>query len=141
MGPALGNVALNTNEYSLKKTLGLHRKPNLSPRAGARLPTPSAGLAIGTCLVHIDGTLNSAHYISGVLRPVALPFIRALRNPTFQKDIALLYVGGCKEPLPAPGNRSNERRYKEKDLARTEEKKVGTGEKREGDEKSRGREK
>ncbi|GFW85307.1 hypothetical protein TNCV_3250441 [Trichonephila clavipes] len=26
----------------------------------------------------------------------------------------------CKEPLPAPGNRSNERRYKEKDLARTE---------------------
>ncbi|GFU84056.1 hypothetical protein TNCV_679551 [Trichonephila clavipes] len=25
----------------------------------------------------------------------------------------------CKEPLPAPGNRSNERRYKEKDLART----------------------
>ncbi|GFX24966.1 hypothetical protein TNCV_1279021 [Trichonephila clavipes] len=36
--------------------------------------------------------------------------------------------GACKEPLPAPGNRSNERRYKEKDLARTEEKKVGTGE-------------
>ncbi|GFS97262.1 RT_RNaseH domain-containing protein [Trichonephila clavipes] len=30
--------------------------------------------------------------------------------------------GACKEPLPAPGNRSNERRYKEKDLARTEEK-------------------
>ncbi|GFX87385.1 uncharacterized protein TNCV_3369541 [Trichonephila clavipes] len=28
----------------------------------------------------------------------------------------------CKEPLPAPGNRSNERRYKEKDLTRTEEK-------------------
>ncbi|GFS75317.1 hypothetical protein TNCV_719781 [Trichonephila clavipes] len=37
----------------------------------------------------------------------------------------------CKESLPAPGNRSNERRYKEKDLARTEEKKVGTGEERE----------
>ncbi|GFY24946.1 hypothetical protein TNCV_2691371 [Trichonephila clavipes] len=47
----------------------------------------------------------------------------------------------CKEPLPAPGNRSNERRYQEKDLATTEKKKVGTGEKREGDEKSRGREK
>ncbi|GFV17061.1 hypothetical protein TNCV_4024191, partial [Trichonephila clavipes] len=47
----------------------------------------------------------------------------------------------CKEQLPAPGNRSNERRYREKDLATTEEKKVGTGEKREGDEKSRGREK
>ncbi|GFU90813.1 uncharacterized protein TNCV_5033831 [Trichonephila clavipes] len=35
-------------------------------------------------LVHTDGTLNSACYISGVLRPVAQPFIRALRNPTFQ---------------------------------------------------------
>ncbi|GFV18173.1 retrovirus-related Pol polyprotein from transposon opus [Trichonephila clavipes] len=49
--------------------------------------------------------------------------------------------GACKEQLPAPGNRSNERRYREKDLATTEEKKVGTGERREGDEKSRGREK
>ncbi|GFS96355.1 retrovirus-related Pol polyprotein from transposon opus [Trichonephila clavipes] len=29
----------------------------------------------------------------------------------------------CKEPLPAPGNRSNERRYREKDLATTEEEK------------------
>ncbi|GFX31841.1 uncharacterized protein TNCV_171741 [Trichonephila clavipes] len=44
--------------------------------------------------------------------------------------------GACKEQLPAPGNRSNEKRYKEKDLARTEEKKVGTGEKREGEEKA-----
>ncbi|GFW91144.1 transposable element Tcb2 transposase [Trichonephila clavipes] len=51
------------------------------------------------------------------------------------------YQDKCKEQLPAPGNRSNERRYREKDLATTEEKKVGTGEKREGDEKSRGREK
>ncbi|GFT51575.1 hypothetical protein TNCV_3705431 [Trichonephila clavipes] len=50
-------------------------------------------------------------------------------------------IKGCKEQLPAPGNRSNERRYRKKDLATTEEKKVGTGEKREGDEKSRGREK
>ncbi|GFX96308.1 retrovirus-related Pol polyprotein from transposon opus [Trichonephila clavipes] len=32
--------------------------------------------------------------------------------------------------LPAPGNRSNERRYREKDLATTERRKVGTGEKR-----------
>ncbi|GFU67190.1 hypothetical protein TNCV_4689221 [Trichonephila clavipes] len=42
------------------------------------------------------------------------------------KSFELLYVFHndecCKEPLPAPGNRSNERRYKEKDLARTEEK-------------------
>ncbi|GFS67341.1 hypothetical protein TNCV_2902991 [Trichonephila clavipes] len=36
----------------------------------------------------------------------------------------------CKEPLPAPGNRSNERRYKEKDLATTEEKGRNGGEER-----------
>ncbi|GFX45804.1 transposable element Tcb1 transposase [Trichonephila clavipes] len=34
-------------------------------------------------LVSIDRTLNSARYIFGVLRPVALPFIQALQNPTF----------------------------------------------------------
>ncbi|GFY36063.1 transposable element Tcb1 transposase [Trichonephila clavipes] len=39
-------------------------------------------------LSRIDGTLNRARYISGVLRPVALPFIRALRNLTFQQDNA-----------------------------------------------------
>ncbi|GFY05674.1 hypothetical protein TNCV_4403411 [Trichonephila clavipes] len=33
----------------------------------------------------------------------------------------------CKEQLPAPGNRSNERRYREKDLATTEEKKGRNG--------------
>ncbi|GFT97686.1 hypothetical protein TNCV_275311 [Trichonephila clavipes] len=46
----------------------------------------------------------------------------------------------CKEPLPAPGNMSNEKRYKEKDLATTEEeKKVGTGgEGESGGEKTRG---
>ncbi|GFX82917.1 hypothetical protein TNCV_2640521 [Trichonephila clavipes] len=44
----------------------------------------------------------------------------------------------CKEQLPAPGNRSNERRYREKDLATTKEKKVGTGEKREGGEEKPG---
>ncbi|GFU98770.1 retrovirus-related Pol polyprotein from transposon opus [Trichonephila clavipes] len=49
--------------------------------------------------------------------------------------------GACKEQLPEPGNRSNERRYREKDLATTEEKKGWNGEKREGDEKNRGREK
>ncbi|GFW30145.1 transposable element Tcb1 transposase [Trichonephila clavipes] len=39
-------------------------------------------------LVRIDGTLNNARLISGVLRPMALYFIRALRNPTFQQDNA-----------------------------------------------------
>ncbi|GFW96076.1 retrovirus-related Pol polyprotein from transposon opus [Trichonephila clavipes] len=38
----------------------------------------------------------------------------------------------CKEPLPAPGNRSNERRYKEKYLARTEEKGRNGGERESG---------
>ncbi|GFU12842.1 RNA-directed DNA polymerase from mobile element jockey [Trichonephila clavipes] len=35
--------------------------------------------------------------------------------------------GACKEPLPAPGNRSNKRRYREKDLAMTVEKKGRNG--------------
>ncbi|GFW86935.1 transposable element Tcb2 transposase [Trichonephila clavipes] len=55
---------------------------------------PSSGMmvwgAIGYTswlpLVCIEGVLNSEHYISGVLRPVILPFIRTLRNPTFQQD-------------------------------------------------------
>ncbi|GFY06030.1 transposable element Tcb1 transposase [Trichonephila clavipes] len=45
-------------------------------------------------LVRVDGTLNSARYISGVLRSVALPFIRALRNPTFKQDNARPHVAG-----------------------------------------------
>ncbi|GFS75946.1 transposable element Tc1 transposase [Trichonephila clavipes] len=36
-------------------------------------------------LVRIDGFLNRARYISGLLRPVALPFVRFLRNPTFKQ--------------------------------------------------------
>ncbi|GFX78528.1 uncharacterized protein TNCV_29681 [Trichonephila clavipes] len=51
-------------------------------------PSPSVMVwgAIGytsrSPLVLIDGTLNSSRYIYGVSRPVVLPFIRALRNPT-----------------------------------------------------------
>ncbi|GFW62463.1 hypothetical protein TNCV_291371 [Trichonephila clavipes] len=48
-----------------------------------------------------------------------------------QLDLLKDMFGDCKEPLPAPGNRSNERRYREKDLATTGKKKVGTG--REGE--------
>ncbi|GFU69533.1 hypothetical protein TNCV_1350931 [Trichonephila clavipes] len=53
-------------------------------------------------LVHIDGTLSSTRYISSVLPPVALSFIRALRNPTFQQNNALPPVAGnsmITEPL------------------------------------------
>ncbi|GFX66395.1 gag-pol [Trichonephila clavipes] len=39
-------------------------------------------------LVRTDSTLNSALYISNVLQPVVLYFIRALQNPTFQQDNA-----------------------------------------------------
>ncbi|GFW45461.1 transposable element Tcb1 transposase [Trichonephila clavipes] len=45
-------------------------------------------------LVCNNGTLDSLSYIDGVLRPVALPFNRALRNPTFQQDNAQLHVAG-----------------------------------------------
>ncbi|GFT89403.1 uncharacterized protein TNCV_4386891 [Trichonephila clavipes] len=43
-------------------------------------------------LVRIDDTLSSAHYISGVLQPVALPFLRVLRNPAFKQDNARPHV-------------------------------------------------
>ncbi|GFU92681.1 transposable element Tcb1 transposase [Trichonephila clavipes] len=43
-------------------------------------------------LVSIDGTLNSVRYSPGVLRPVALSFIRVLRNPTFKQDNARPHV-------------------------------------------------
>ncbi|GFU06199.1 hypothetical protein TNCV_4765071 [Trichonephila clavipes] len=48
-------------------------------------------------LVHIDGIFNSARYISGVLRPVALTFIRVLRNLTFKQDNERPHVAvkGC----------------------------------------------
>ncbi|GFT02515.1 transposable element Tcb1 transposase [Trichonephila clavipes] len=45
-------------------------------------------------LIHIDGTLNNARYISGEVRLVALSFIQALRNPTFQQYNARTQVVG-----------------------------------------------
>ncbi|GFW88142.1 retrovirus-related Pol polyprotein from transposon opus [Trichonephila clavipes] len=68
-----------------------------------------------------------------------MPFdIYMTKKVRFKIEYTSYGCGACKEQLPAPGNRSNERRYREKDLATTEEKKVGTGEKREGDEKKAG---
>ncbi|GFT22461.1 transposable element Tcb1 transposase [Trichonephila clavipes] len=43
-------------------------------------------------LARIDGVLNNARYISGVVRPMALLFIRALRNPTLPQDNAQPHV-------------------------------------------------
>ncbi|GFV69857.1 hypothetical protein TNCV_2631591 [Trichonephila clavipes] len=58
------------------------------------------------------------------------------------KGQILLLGGAWREQLPAPGNRSNERRYyREKDLGNDGGEKVGTGEREGGEEKSRGREK
>ncbi|GFW21114.1 hypothetical protein TNCV_2703521 [Trichonephila clavipes] len=45
-------------------------------------------------LVRIVVTLNSAHYISGMLRTVPLPFIQDRLNPSFQQDNALPHVAG-----------------------------------------------
>ncbi|GFU87454.1 uncharacterized protein TNCV_2445881 [Trichonephila clavipes] len=62
------------------------------------LPAVIVWFAIGytsqSPFVRIDGTLNSARHISGVLRTVTLPFIRALCNPTFQQDNARPHVAG-----------------------------------------------
>ncbi|GFU38599.1 transposable element Tcb1 transposase [Trichonephila clavipes] len=55
-------------------------------------------------LVRIYGICNSAHYISGVLRPVALPFIRVLRNPTFNQGNARPYVAGMVRTFLDTGN-------------------------------------
>ncbi|GFX80881.1 hypothetical protein TNCV_1908741 [Trichonephila clavipes] len=46
---------------------------------------------------------------------------RDLKSVQVQKQCSCR-GGACKEPLPAPGNRSNERRYRGKDLATREEK-------------------
>ncbi|GFU50267.1 uncharacterized protein TNCV_301001 [Trichonephila clavipes] len=64
--------------------------------------SPSPGMmvlgAIGytarSHFVHIEGILISAHYISSVLRPMTLPFIRVLRNPTFKQGNARIHAAG-----------------------------------------------
>ncbi|PRD35658.1 UNVERIFIED_CONTAM: tc3a [Trichonephila clavipes] len=69
---------------------------------GYRHSDPSPGVRVWgaivytsrSLLVHIDGTLSSTRYISSVLPPVALSFIRALRNPTFQQNNVLPPVAG-----------------------------------------------
>ncbi|GFX67127.1 transposable element Tcb1 transposase [Trichonephila clavipes] len=55
-------------------------------------------------LVCIYGTLKSSRYIFGVLRPVALPFKRALRNPTFKQDNARPHVAGIVRTFLATEN-------------------------------------
>ncbi|PRD20676.1 UNVERIFIED_CONTAM: tc1a [Trichonephila clavipes] len=45
-------------------------------------------------LVRIDDTRRSAHYFYSALRPMTLPFIRALRNLTFRQDNARPHAPG-----------------------------------------------
>ncbi|GFT60548.1 transposable element Tcb1 transposase [Trichonephila clavipes] len=63
--------------------------------------------------VRTGSLLNSARYISAVLRPVDLPFIQTLRNPTFQQDNTQSHVAGIERTflntenvqlLPWPGH-------------------------------------
>ena len=68
-----------------------HRHTGVSPDV---MVWGAIGYTSRSPLVRIDGTLNSGRYISDVLRPVALPFIRSLPNPTFQQDNARPQVAG-----------------------------------------------
>ncbi|GFW01909.1 uncharacterized protein TNCV_3028801 [Trichonephila clavipes] len=54
-----------------------HRHTGLSP---SMMEKDDIGYTSRSSLVHIGGTLNSACYISGVLRPVDVPFIRPVGN-------------------------------------------------------------
>ncbi|GFX56536.1 uncharacterized protein TNCV_74821 [Trichonephila clavipes] len=58
------------------------RHRNITPSTGVMVWS-AIGYTSQSLLIHIYGTWNSARFISGVLRAEALPFIRAMRNPTF----------------------------------------------------------
>ncbi|GFT22041.1 uncharacterized protein TNCV_3271061 [Trichonephila clavipes] len=57
------------------------------------------GYTFGSSFVRIDGTCNNGFYISSEFPPSVLPFIRALRNPTFQQDNARAHVGSIVRPF------------------------------------------
>ncbi|GFY24933.1 transposable element Tcb1 transposase [Trichonephila clavipes] len=69
------------------------RHRHISPSPGMMV-CGAIGYTSHSPLVCIDGTLDGTCYISGVLGPVALPFIRALQNPTFQQDNGTPHVAG-----------------------------------------------
>ncbi|GFW68127.1 hypothetical protein TNCV_1880091 [Trichonephila clavipes] len=60
------------------------------------------------------------------------------RHSSFNKRSKTRCLTWCKEQLPAPGNRSNERRDREKDLATTGEKKGRNGREERGRRKKAG---
>lgn len=67
------------------------RHPNIGSSPGV-IVWGVIGYTFQSSLVRIDITVDSGRYIFVVLRPVALPFIRAQRNATFQQDNARSYV-------------------------------------------------
>ncbi|GFU04629.1 uncharacterized protein TNCV_4377131 [Trichonephila clavipes] len=81
------HVQLHCGERTLAPYIR-HRHTGSSP---GTMVWGAIGYTSWSLLVRIDGTLNSAPYISGVLRPVALPFIRVLRNPIFKQVDELWY--------------------------------------------------
>ncbi|GFT24911.1 transposable element Tcb1 transposase [Trichonephila clavipes] len=77
-----GHIRVGLHRGERKLAAGIHLR-HTSPSSGVMV-WGAIGYTSRSPLVHIDGILNNARYISGVLRPVVLHFIRALRNPTFQ---------------------------------------------------------
>ncbi|GFX59784.1 transposable element Tcb1 transposase [Trichonephila clavipes] len=77
-----------------ERTLAVCIRHNYTGRLPGVIVWGAIGYTSRSPLVRIEGFLNSARHISGVLRPVALTFIRALRNPTFQQDNAQPHVAG-----------------------------------------------
>ncbi|GFW65608.1 uncharacterized protein TNCV_3550311 [Trichonephila clavipes] len=84
------HVCRQRGERTLAARISLH---HTSPSPGVMVWGP-IGFTSQSPLVRIDGTLNSVRYISGVLRAVALPFIRAQRNLAFQQDNIRAHVAG-----------------------------------------------
>ncbi|GFW85800.1 uncharacterized protein TNCV_854491 [Trichonephila clavipes] len=64
-------------EYTLTACIRQHHHTDSSP--GMIVWSAIGYMSLSTLAV-IDGILNSACYVSGVLRPVDLPFFRALQN-------------------------------------------------------------
>ncbi|GFS68719.1 transposable element Tcb1 transposase [Trichonephila clavipes] len=80
--------------HHVKRTLAAcisHHHTGPSPSV---MVWPTIGYTCRSHFVHSDGTLNSVRYISSVLGSMTLPFIRALRNPTFQRDNTRPHVAG-----------------------------------------------
>ncbi|GFY33749.1 transposable element Tcb1 transposase [Trichonephila clavipes] len=107
MAAATLDAASQTGTFSMHQVSCIrvrwHRaERTLAAYINHRHAGPSPGMmvcgAIGymsrSPLVRIDGTLNSARYISGVLRPVTVPIIQILRNRTFKQDNARPHVAG-----------------------------------------------